>query len=194
VRFCRTRIATLVRRVAPIAIGAMLLVACGESGPSEAEERAQERYRNDLQEYKSDLKNWKEDQVAYDECDSSMGDFRSEIKELDGRLDVGLTYDEYGTQVGDVSAAYSQSDFGDNLDCLSRVGFPLESALNQYRKAFQIWDECFQDIDCDPDSVTSELQSHWSKASNQIERSDRALEKLEVGPRPQLPTKPTALQ
>jgi hypothetical protein len=185
---------TLLRRVGPIAVGAMLLVACGDSGPSEAEERAQERYRTDLRAYKSDLKKWKEDQVAYDECENSMGSFRSEIKELDGRLDVGLSYDEYGTKVGDVSAAYNQSDFGDNLDCLSTVGFPLESALNQYRRAFQIWNECFEDFDCDPDSVTSDLQGHWLKASNQIERADRALEKFEVGPRPQLPTKPQALQ
>jgi hypothetical protein len=184
--------------VKPLALAAPLLLvlvgtaACGES---DKEKAAQERYRKAVAEYKADLKNWKEDQVTYDECTDSLGTFRSEIKELDGRLSVGLSFDDYSTKVGDVAAAYNQADFqGGGLDCLTEVGLPLETATTQYEKAYDIWQKCFEGFDCDSDSITPDLQGHWEKASREIDRSDRALERFKVGPRPEPPPKPKALK
>jgi hypothetical protein len=169
-----------------------LLAACGES---EEDQAAKERYRKALASYKSELKQWKEDQVEYDECATAMDDFRSELKELEGRLNVGLSFDEYSTKVGDASASYNQSDFeGGGADCLLEVGLPLETALNQYRKANNKWNDCFSDLYCELDSIDPELQAHWNKASAQIERSDNALDDLQVGPRPTPPPKPKALR
>jgi tetratricopeptide (TPR) repeat protein len=174
---------------------ALLAFLAGCGGDSDKEKAAKERYRKAVATYRTDLKQWKKDQVEADECAASMKDFRDAIKELDGRLDIGLSYDEYSTQVGDVSAAYSQSDFdAGGFDCISRVGLPLEEALNAYRKAYQAWNKCFEDYACEVDSIDPQLQKHWTRASDQIQRSDDALDELQVGPRPQPPPKPAALQ
>ena len=168
-----------------------LLVACGES---EQDKAAKEKYRKALAEYRSDLKEWKKDQVAYDECVDSIDTFRSEMKELDGRLGVGLNFEDYATKVGDVAAAYNQTDFeSGGLDCVTEVGLPLETAVGQYEKAYDIWQECFEDIYCENESIDADLQKHWAKATIQIERSDRALERLKVGPRPERPARPTGV-
>jgi hypothetical protein len=164
------------------------IAGCGES---EEDKRTEERYREALQDYKAELKEWKEDQVAYDECVESMDAFRSKVKELDGRLSVGLDFGDYSQQVGDAAAAYSQSDFeGGGVDCLTTVGLPLENALRQYQKSYNVWQECFEDYTCEVDSIESTLRQHWDMASTNIIKSDSALDRLKVGPRPEPPPKP----
>lgn len=181
----------------PFALVTLLLAlagiaACGESSEDTA---AEKRYRKAVAQYRSNLKDWKADQVAYDECVKSLDRFRSQIKALDGRLGVGLSFDEYGTKVGDVAAAYNQTDFeAGGVDCLTEVVLPLETAVNQYKKAYDIWQKCFEDYACENDSITPELQDHWSKATLQIQKSDFGLEGLTVGARPPPPRKPEALQ
>jgi hypothetical protein len=94
-----------------------------------------------------------------------------------------------------VAAVYNQADFGTGgLDCITDVGLPLEMAIGEYEKAYDTWQACFEDYACDVDSIDPELQTHWTKASNQIERSDSALEHFKVGSRPQPPKKPKELR
>jgi hypothetical protein len=179
---------SILKRLAWLSVASVLLAACGES---EQDRATKEKYRKALAEYGSDLKKWKKDQVAYDECIEAMGDFRESLKDLEGRLGVGLNYEDYTDRVGDASAIYNQSDFqSGGLDCLTRVGVPLENALEQYTRAYNIWNDCIGDFDCDQDSIDSDLQRHWSKAGTQILKSDTALEDFKVGPRPQRPARP----
>lgn len=90
-------------------------------------------------------------------------------QELDSRLHIGLSYDEYTDKVGDLKVAYDQVDFdsadADQLDCLTAVGLPAEQALNQYTRAASAWSKCFDDVDCSNDSVKPTWQRHWAQAT-----------------------------
>src|SRR4051812_43161813 len=107
--------------------------------------------------------------AAADGCQQQMGSLLKRARSLNSRLDIGLNYETYSDNVADLKVAYDNIDFdqGDakaSLACLTSVGVPLESALNQYVSAYRIWNACFEDYDCDSDSITGKLQAKWSKA------------------------------
>lgn len=120
-----------------------------------------------------------EAQAAADKCKGQLGGLMSAERELQSRLAVGLSYDEYGTQVGSIRVEYDQVPFkAMDLDCTTNVGLPLEDALNAYAKAAGIWGDCIQDFNCDTDSIDPELQSRWSSASNNIDTAMSGLRSL----------------
>lgn len=115
-------------------------------------------------------------------CQEQMEPLVDELAELNSRLGVGLSYDEYTNKVGDVRVAYDNIDYdelGDAATCLSEVGVPAEKALNQYVKAASAWGDCFDDIDCSNDTVDPTLQRHWSKATPLVERAKDGLREVQ---------------
>jgi hypothetical protein len=120
--------------------------------------------------------------TAARDCQQEMGGLLSDAKRLGSRLDVGLNYESYSNRVSDLKVSYDEIEFDklgtDALTCLSGVGLPLEKAVNQYVSAYRTWNECFEDLDCDNDSITSTLQSKWSKAGRFVDRAERGLDGL----------------
>lgn len=158
---------------------ATMTAACG--GESEADQRAEREYR-------SDLKQWKRETAAQEKCKQAMGTLRREVQELDGRIEIGLSFQEYQTQVGDVSAVYRQGEFEDaGFDCLQAVGLPLERALRQHERAYDKWGECIEDFDCDIDAIDPELQDHWLKAQQSLDEANRGFDRFDPGPKPREP-------
>jgi hypothetical protein len=178
----------------PLAIG----VGCG--GPSEAEKRAQARERQQQEEYRADLREYREDvrkrdgqQAEYEACMAQLGDLHKALKALDSRLNVGLSYNDYGNEVGDVVVVYDNADFsGLSEECLDKLGIKLEHALRQYQRAFNTWDDCFEDIDCDIDAIEPSLRVHWGRASTQLLGADIGAVQLEPVTNPQKPRKPAS--
>jgi hypothetical protein len=116
----------------------------------------------------------------YLKCKQEVAPLMNQLHEIDSRLDVGLNYDEYTNKVGDVRVAYDRvSGAIGGPECLAGVGIPAENALNQYVKASNIWGDCFDNVDCDTDSIQPSLQAHWTQASLAIERADRGLKRID---------------
>lgn len=109
-------------------------------------------------------------------CADNFEDLQSKLEELDSRLSVGLSYDEYTTQLGDVRVEYDQTDFAGSGDlrCLRQVGVKLEKAMNTYAAAANAWRACIDDYACENDSVQPELQRKWGKATTLIEQAAAA--------------------
>jgi hypothetical protein len=119
-------------------------------------------------------------QAKYDSCKQQMEPLLESLSELDSRLGVGLSYDEYTDKVGNVRVAYDDIDFAEVSDtaCLSDVGVPGEKALNQYAKAANVWSSCFDDFNCSNDSIKPTLQRHWSKATLLIDSAKEGLDSM----------------
>lgn len=164
-------------------IGAALLVACG-GGSSEAEKAAQAKKAKATKVRAQERKAHARQQGAYETCASTFTDFQDAVEEMNSRLSVGLSYADYSTNVADVRVAYDQADYDalDDIDCIGSVGVPLEGALNQYVKAANIWDACFEDIYCENDSIDPELQSHWEKAGRLATKASKGLAAMEPAP------------
>jgi hypothetical protein len=110
-------------------------------------------------------------------CADQLGDFVASLEEIDGRLNVGLNFGDYSEKVGDASVAYERIDIEDlEPNCLERVGAPAESALNAYIDAYNTWNDCVGDVDCDNDSITPDLQAKWAEATGFIEEASEALD------------------
>jgi hypothetical protein len=119
------------------------------------------------------------EQVADPACAEQVGDFVTKLQELDSRLGIGLNFEHYSTNVSDTKVVYDEIAFDAmSPDCVSRVGVPAENAFNAYVKAYNVWNKCVGDIDCDNDSINPKLQLQWAKATGLIDRAERNLEDL----------------
>jgi hypothetical protein len=98
------------------------------------------------------------------------------LEDLDSRLSVGLNFRDYGERVGDAKVAYDKIVIADlSPDCVSRVGAPAETALNDYIAADDRWNRCIKSLSCKTSSIESELQAKWSDATSQIHSAKAAL-------------------
>ena len=107
-------------------------------------------------------------------CDEQMGDLLGTLKQIDGRLDVGLTNSDLGTRMGDVSVTYNDIPFHKlSPKCVASVGVPLENAYNEYTKSKTAWDACIDDYSCTVEgAVLAEMRGHWMKAGRLIDKAD----------------------
>jgi hypothetical protein len=117
--------------------------------------------------------------VLQAECEEQTGDFLDALGELDSRLGVGLQFDDYLNQVGDVRVAYDQVPFDDMAAaCIQEVGLPAERALNLYVQAGNIWNNCIGNFDCSLDDIEPQLQRKWAVASRKLADAEQGLEDL----------------
>jgi hypothetical protein len=157
------------------------VAACGEDkAAKEAQARKEARQRQAAKDRAAKVKARKEAQAKLSACEAELDPLVSALSELGSRLDVGLNYEEYTDQVGDLKVAYDQVDWKDqtDLDCVQGVGLPAEKALNQYTRALNTWTRCFDDIDCDNDSITPSLRKRWATASRRTDDAKEGLQAL----------------
>ena len=115
-------------------------------------------------------------------CALAVDPFLASLQELDSRLSVGLNYDEYTNQVGNVQVVYDQLDVGGLTalpGCLN-VAVAGEKAFNQYIKASNAWGTCFDDLYCSNDDVQPKLQRLWAKATSLVQRAQAKLDAIAV--------------
>ena len=117
--------------------------------------------------------------AIYATCREELSPLIRGLQDLDSKLDVGLAYAEYSTEVAQLSVEYNGIRFGRlDFECVASAGVPAETAFNQYRKAYFEWDECFDDLDCDLDFIEPTLQTYWSKASSNVTEAKTGLNSL----------------
>ena len=187
--------------IATLGLTCALLLGAGCGGQSEEEKRQEARelreereYRAQLSEYRQEVDERREEQAAYERCVDTLGELQDALKAVDSRLGVGLNYDDYGDEIGNVVVVYDNADFSEaGPECLENVGLKLERALRQYQRAAQVWDECFDDIDCDLDGIEDDLQVYWNRASTAMLGAEIGMEQMEPVSNPQKPRKPESL-
>ena len=109
--------------------------------------------------------------TASEGCAKAVGPFVDGLKAMNSRLDIGMTYADYGTQLGAVKAAYDDVKWSDlDDDCTKGIGVDAEDAMNHYIKAYGTWRDCIETTGCDNDSIKPDLQAEWSAASTLIDK------------------------
>ncbi|MCO5316712.1 MAG: hypothetical protein M9938_11215 [Solirubrobacterales bacterium] len=155
---------------------ALVLSGCG--GPSQEQKDAAVKERAKARKLKSAA----EDAAAVAvTCRDQVGSLLKALKDTESRLNVGMTFADYGDQVGDISVGYDQMPINQmSPDCISGPGVAGENAFNSYREAYNTWNDCIGDLGCDIDTIDPELQKKWTKASRQITRARSSLSDLET--------------
>ncbi len=127
-------------------------------------------------------------------CPRTVVGLVNSLNEIDGRLDVGVSYDAYGNLLGRARVAYGRIAVRtESYACLQRVGVPGERALTAYVAAYNSWSSCLDwyespvtqnRIDWGANVPTCEkgpghgyafLQRQWSKAHANVRRAIEAL-------------------
>jgi hypothetical protein len=110
-------------------------------------------------------------------CPDEVIDLVETLEDLDSRLSVGLNFAAYSERVGDAQVAYDRIDVQDlDSGCIEHVGAPAEDAMNAYIRAYNIWNDCIGDIECENDSITPDLQAEWADATGLIQEARDGLE------------------
>jgi hypothetical protein len=166
-----------VRRVAIAGLVLLALIAgCGEGGPSDQELREAAERREKAEERKAE----ELASARAEECTEQLGGFLESLEELGSRLEVGLNYDEYFDELGNIQVAYNRLPIDDlHPRCLGRVGVPGEASFQAYLDAGEIWEECFEALTCE-EGVDPGVQDEWTSAANKLERAT-SLGMVEVG-------------
>lgn len=100
------------------------------------------------------------------QCAEALAGLTDALTEMDSRLNVGLSYANYGERLADARVAYDKTKFKDlDTDCLDSAGKPLGFALNEYVNAFASWKVCMDKTGCETATVLPQLQVHWTKAT-----------------------------
>ncbi len=117
-----------------------------------------------------------EDQADAARCERQLEGFLSSLEELDSRLNVGLNFNEYSTQVGDIQVEYDRVPFNAlDVDCVGEVGVSAEKAFNAYATAQSVWSDCFDSLSCSNSEIDPELQRQWAKAAGLVAAARRGL-------------------
>lgn len=105
-------------------------------------------------------------------CENEIGDFLETLKDIDARLNVGITQETLGDLTGDASSERSDVD-EDNLPawCADALDY-ADEAFSEYADTTMEWNDCIWDDYCDPD-LDLDLQSPWVRAGEKIDMAEK---------------------
>lgn len=101
-------------------------------------------------------------------CPRQLRAFVASLEKLRRELAVGLSYEQYVTEVKDLRASYEGIPIQRlSFDCLAR-GTPGERALNEHIDAANSWGECLADAACTTQAIEPVLQRRWRIAARHL--------------------------
>jgi len=166
------------------AVTAAVLSGCAaDDGSGEGPGAAATTESVDLEERRAERAEARARQAAAD-CQRGLQKLTGELRDVDSRLSVGLTQDDYNSALGDVRVAYDTAPFK-RLDrpCLLKVGVPLESAFQKYLNANEDWADCINNYGCNVDQdVLPGMRKDWAEATRLIRRSQQGLVAIRTPP------------
>lgn len=114
--------------------------------------------------------------VGESACQARLGDFVHSLDVLRRRLVVGLTYEQYVSEIEASRSAYEAVPVAKlDLGCLTDVGGPAESSFNVYIEAGNDWGDCVGTAGCEAATVEPTLQRKWRVAAKALAEAQAAL-------------------
>lgn len=114
---------------------------------------------------------------AVAKCHRQIGDFVEALRDIDSRLDVGMTQRDLMDAAADAAAERNDVDESALSDACDSTYDRAESALQIYAATAMEWNDCiFSDDWCDPDDPDDlDLQTPWSHASDALDEAYDAM-------------------
>jgi hypothetical protein len=161
------------RMAPPIVLLACFALAAAGCGASPEEKAAAEQAEKEAAKQSK-----RADKLIADAatCQSQIDGLLTQLQALDSKLSVGLNFEGYADEVSAANVKYDSIAFKNlPIECTVKVGVPAEKSLNRHLDAYDVWNECFEDIYCSFDSIDPEIQAAWAKASSSLRQAESGL-------------------
>jgi hypothetical protein len=113
------------------------------------------------------------------DCLTMIGPFADAMQEIDSRLDVGLSEQDFVQKVGTAKVRHDRIDAKALSGACLDAGVSYETALNHYIEAASKWSNCVSSYSCTFKKINGYMQSQWLAASSKIEKAKAAVDKLQ---------------
>jgi len=110
---------------------------------------------------------------AVQKCRNQVGRFVGALRDIDSRLDVGMTQSDLSDATGDAATLANRIDESALAPNCASVFDLAKDALDAYAGTVSAWNDCIWDDDCDPDTDVD--FSPWSDASHYLDEAYDAL-------------------
>jgi hypothetical protein len=159
-----------------LACALLLLSGCGKSQQEIAAEKAKAAAAVRAHQRALALATAKKQAAAeYAACRTAMLPIINALDNVQGAVNVGVTFANYGPLVGSAESALLKLPKGSvETHCYNVVLKPLGQAIIAYANAASIWNGCIQNgASCD-----GQLQRPWNRASANLTGASDALEAM----------------
>lgn len=173
--------------MATLAVVVTILAGAGACGSTDESAAQQRKEKTDAQRKVADAHK----QVLVEHCATDTQALRNALQDLNSRIEVGLSYSDYGTKIGDASSAFTGALNGFKTEnkagtiarnCLADVLTPLAAEVDLHAATAKIWEDCINDYSCDINKGTSadKMQSNWQRTAKLSQRAENRLANLKV--------------
>lgn len=111
-------------------------------------------------------------------CHTMFDPLVAALADLQGAIDVGLTYTEHRQALARAAGIYMRLGVGGaDPACIVNVGAPLEDALNAYRRANEYWRQSLASFSAPLESM---LEVDWDDAAQALSKAEAGFKKVGV--------------
>lgn len=108
-------------------------------------------------------------------CSSQLSGFLDQLEHLRRSLVIGVSYEQYVSELGTVRRAYEQIPFGKlDLACASGPAGSAERSFDGYLAAANAWGDCVSESGCETAALEPELRRKWRVAARHLADAQRS--------------------
>jgi hypothetical protein len=110
-------------------------------------------------------------------CSSHLAPFLDQLEHLRRSLVVGVSYEQYVSELGTVRKSYEQVPVGKlDLACVSGPANSAERSFDGYLAAANTWGDCVSESGCETAALEPKLRRQWQIAARSLAEAEKALQ------------------
>ncbi len=110
-------------------------------------------------------------------CSAHLTGFLDQLEHLRRSLVVGVSYEQYVSELGTVRRSYEQVPVGKlDLACVSGPANSAEQSFDAYLAAANTWGDCVSESGCETSALEPKLRRKWQIAAKRLKEAEEALQ------------------
>lgn len=109
-------------------------------------------------------------------CSAQLSGFLDQLEHLRRSLVIGVSYEQYVSELGTVRRSYEQIPVGElGLACVAGAANNAEQSFDGYLAAANAWGDCVSERGCETSALEPELRRKWRLAASHLADARNAL-------------------
>jgi hypothetical protein len=109
-------------------------------------------------------------------CAAHLGGFVAALEHLRRSLAIGVSYEQYVSELATVRRSYEQVPVGKlDLACVAGAAKGAEESFDGYLAAANTWGDCVSEAGCETAELEPKLQHEWQAAAKRLTTAKHSL-------------------